>query len=162
VLDGAGALPDRYVAVRFYFSDCFPDTPVNRAFATRAVDSIAQRTRVVLLNPQLDLDDHADVGIAGSSRVSRIAEGLAPERNLAAQTAVIARASGFVGTYGGFSYLAPLCGVPSLAFYSERDFKLHHLAAAQRIFDRLGDATVVAADTRSSGLLHLASSDAST
>ena len=155
-------LPSDYVAVRFYFSDCFPDTPLNRAFAARAVDGIAQQTHVVLLNPQLDLDDHADVGIAGSSRVLRIAEGLAPERNLAAQTAVIARAKGFVGTYGGFSYLAPLCGVPSLAFYSERDFKLHHLAAAQRIFDRLGDATVVAADTHRSGLLHLAPSDART
>ncbi len=36
---------------------------------------------------------------------------MTPERNLAVQTAVIARARAFVGTYGGYSYLAPFCGV---------------------------------------------------
>jgi len=41
-----------------------------------------------------------------------------PQANLAVQTAVIGGARRFVGTYGGFSYLAPLLGVDALAFYS--------------------------------------------
>ena len=36
---------------------------------------------------------------------------MTPENNLAVQTEVIRGAEAFVGTYGGFSYLAPLCGV---------------------------------------------------
>ncbi len=59
-------------------------------------------------------------------------------RNLAVQTAVIARARAFVGTYGGYSYLAPFCGVPSLAFYSEPTFKVHHLQVAQHVFATAG------------------------
>ena len=74
---------------------------------------------------------------------------MSPERNLAVQTAVIARARAFVGTYGGYSYLAPFCGVPSLAFYSERSFKVHHLHVAQQIFARLGGASLVPLDVAS-------------
>ena len=35
------------------------------------------------------------------------------------QTAVIAGARAFVGTYGGYAYLAPFCNVPAIAFYSD-------------------------------------------
>ena len=38
-----------------------------------------------------------------------------PENNLAIQTEVIRHADAFVGTYGGFSYLAPLSGVNTIA-----------------------------------------------
>jgi hypothetical protein len=148
-------LPAEYVAARFYFSDAFPDTSANRGLAQRMVQTIAEQVPVVLLNPGLTIDDHADAASTASARIIGIADRLVPERNLAAQTAVIAGARAFVGTYGGYSYLAPLCGVPAVAFYSERDFKLHHLAAAQRVFGQLGDATVVAVDTRQIDVLRL-------
>ena len=45
--------------------------------------------------------------------------------------------AGFVGTYGGFSYLAPFYGVPSLSFFSRRGFEAHHLDLAHRVFDRM-------------------------
>ena len=35
------------------------------------------------------------------------------------QSAVVARARRFVGTYGGFAYLAPFCGVPAVSYYTE-------------------------------------------
>jgi hypothetical protein len=35
-------LPAAYVAVRFYFSECFPDTPSNRAFVTSTVARISR------------------------------------------------------------------------------------------------------------------------
>jgi hypothetical protein len=81
---------------------------------------------------------------------------LAPERNLAVQTAVVGRARAFVGTYGGYSYLAPFCGVPALAFYSAPTFKAHHLHAAQRMFERLGGATVVPLDVAAAPLVRAA------
>ena len=135
-------LPADYVAARFYFSECFPDTPANRAFVASTIDGISRQTPVVLLNTPFAVDDHRDVDPAGA-RVLTLGADMAPARNLAVQTAVVARARAFVGTYGGYSYLAPFCGVSSLAFYSERTFKLHHLQAAQHIFAELGGVSVV-------------------
>ena len=55
-----------------------------------------------------------------------------PHENLARQTAIIAGAKGFVGTYGGFAYLAPFCGINAVAFYSDRTYFVYHLELAQR------------------------------
>ena len=133
-------LPDDYVAARFYFSDCFPDTPANRAFVS--VDDRRHQPAGAGRAAQ-----HAVRRRRSSRRSTRAAAAcitvgahMPPPRNLAVQTAVIARARAFVGTYGGYSYLAPFCGVPSLAFYSEPTFKLHHLHVAQHVFERLGGA----------------------
>jgi hypothetical protein len=156
--DFVGTLPPEYVAARFYFSECFPDTPANRAFVTATLDSISRQTPVVLLNTPFAVDDHRDIDASGG-RVSAIADHMSPERNLAVQTAVISRARAFVGTYGGYSYLAPFCGVPSLAFYSERSFKVHHLHIAQQIFARLGGASLVPLDVATASLLRLLSRD---
>ena len=150
------ALPAEYVAARFYFSECFPDTPANRAFVTSTIDSISRHAPVVLLNTPFAVDDHRDVEASGG-RVSTIAAHMSPERNLAVQTTVISRARAFVGTYGGYSYLAPFCGVPSLAFYSERSFKVHHLHVAQQIFARLGGASLVPLDVATAPLVRLLS-----
>ena len=148
-------LPDNYVAARFYFSDCFPDTPANRTFVTSMIDAIAVHTPVVLLNAPFAVDDHRDFASAGA-RLVTVADRMTPENNLAVQTAVIARSRAFVGTYGGYSYLAPFLGVGALAFYSERTFKSHHLHLAQRVFDGLGGAGVVALDVAQLPLVQLA------
>src|SRR5688500_2936397 len=125
-------LPADYVAVRFYFSGCFPATPENRLFARNVVASLAERTTVVVLNPGFAVDEHMDWTPEVRSRVVPLEDGLTPERNLAVQSAAIAGARAFVGTYGGYSYLAPLYKVPAVVFYSRQSFKLHHLHAAQR------------------------------
>lgn len=148
VLDAKGTLPDRYVAVRFYFSECFPDTPENRAFAAQVVDGLAERGDVVLLNSDLVVDDHRDCRFDRPGRVHMLSPHMRPEDNLALQTAAIGRASAFVGTYGGYSYLAPLCGVSSVAFYSRQSFKQHHLELAHRVFQRLGGAQLMPVDVR--------------
>jgi hypothetical protein len=139
-------LPSDYVAVRIYFSECFPDTPANRAFAHAVVSAMAERTPVVLLNPGFSVDEHEDWAPSVRDRIHTIAEGISPERNLAVQSAVISGARAFVGTYGGYSYLAPLCRVPAVAFYSRATFKRHHLYAAQRAFDQLGAAALTLVD----------------
>jgi hypothetical protein len=148
-------LPRDYVAARFYFSECFPDTAANRAFVASTIDGISRQAPVVLLNTPFAVDDHRDADSAGG-RVHTVGAHMAAPRNLAVQTAVIARARAFVGTYGGYSYLAPFCGVPSLAFYSEPTFKVHHLQVAQHVFARLGGATVVPLNVSAAPVLRLA------
>jgi len=148
-------LPKDYVAARFYFSECFPDLPANRAFVTETLETIGRQMPVVLLDTPFAVDDHRDAATAARHIVS-IAGRMTPERNLAVQTAVVGGARAFVGTYGGYSYLAPLCGVPSLAFYSARTYKAHHLHMADRVFERFGGAGLVPLDVAALPLVRLA------
>ena len=149
-------LPREYVAARFYFSDCFPDTPANRAFVQRVLASLTAHTDVVLLNTPFAVDDHRDVAGAHSSRIHSFADHMNPSTNLGVQTAIIANARAFVGTYGGYAYLAPFCGVHSTSFYSRTTFKRHHLDLAHRVFERLGPARLCAIDLRAVDAVELA------
>jgi hypothetical protein len=153
----SGRLPRDYVAVRFYFSASFPDTPDNRAFVDATIRNLAATTDVVLLNTAFSVDDHRDYVPGGASRIHVVDDLMTPERNLDVQTAVIAGARAFVGTYGGYAYLAPLCRVSALAFYSERDnFFAHHLELAERVFRRLQVGSLVPIDVRDAGLIRSA------
>lgn len=149
-------LPSEYAAAKFYFSDCFPDTPSNRALVASILETISRDRPVVLLNTPFAVDDHCDAAVAGGRVMTIGPAHMVPERNLAVQTAVIAGAHSFVGTYGGYSYLAPFCGVPSLAFYSRRTFQSPHLDVARRLFERLGSAPLVPVDVSDLPLLRLA------
>jgi hypothetical protein len=149
-------LPRDYVAARFYFSDCFPDTPPNRAFVQRVLASLTAHADVVLLNTPFAVDDHRDVSGVRSSRIHSVADRMDPANNLGVQTAIIANARAFVGTYGGYAYLAPLCGVHSTSFYSRTTFKRHHLDLAHRVFERLGSARLCAIDLRAAEAVELA------
>ena len=131
----AGSLPDEYVAVRLYSSTSFPDDPEGRSFASAVIEALSRRTNVILLGHPFDLDEHRDVQGDVMSNVISIDHLLRPENNLALQTAVVGRAKAFVGTYGGFSYLAPFLGVPSLSFSIDRGHThAWHYELAQRIF----------------------------
>ena len=128
-------LPDEYIVARFYFSYAFPDTPQNRTFVAATLRALAERHNVVLVSLPFKVDDHIDVTDTLDERVTRIEDLMEPTTNLAVQTAAIARATAFVGTYGGFSYLAPFLGVPSLSWYSRADhFNPAHLDLAARVF----------------------------
>ena len=149
-------LPADFVAVRFYFSECFPATPENRQFARGVVSSLAERTAVVLLNPGVSVDEHSDWVPDACERILSIGDGVTPARNLAAQSAAIARASAFVGTYGGYSYLAPLYQVPAVAFYSRPTFRPHHLHAAQRTFSQVSAGALTPIDSSQAILVQAA------
>jgi len=153
--DRPPGLPPSYVAARFYFSNAFPDTPENRAFVRDVLGSLAEVTDVVLLNTPFSLDDHHDFAAGAHPRIHTVGS-MAPERNLAIQTAVIQGAQAFVGTYGGYAYLAPLCRVPSVAFYSTDLFFRHHLDLAQQMVRDLGLGSLVTLHTRDAGVLRAA------
>jgi hypothetical protein len=150
----AGRLPRSYVAVRFYFSSSFPDTPDNRAFVEHTVRSLAASTDVVLLNNNIRVDDHQDYTPGRESRIHTVDDLMTPEGNLDLQTAVIGGARAFIGTYGGYSYLAPLLGVPAVAFYSVRDaFYALHRELAERMLREVNGGSLVTLDVRDATLM---------
>ena len=151
------ALPERYVAAKFYGNTALPDTPENRAFIVTFLGELAQHTDVVLLNTADRFDDHEDFPAALRGRLHSIQHLMRPEDNLAVQTEVIRHATAFVGTYGGFSYLAPLVGTDAVAFYSHPSgFRFDHLEVAKRVFAGLRCGAFVELDTRAVGAVRLA------
>ena len=133
-----GGVPARYIAAKFYFNDCFPSTDRNRAFVRDVLRTLADRGLVVALSTGLNIDDHGGARV-DEYGVRHLPEGIDPARNLHVQSAIVARAQAFVGTYGGFSYMAPFYGVKSLAFYSDPEgFSQKHLHMARSAFDTIG------------------------
>jgi hypothetical protein len=133
------ARPDSpYTAVKFYFNECFPATPDNRAFARGVVRDLLRQGPVVSLTTGLRLDDHDGHELEGAG-VQLLPEQLDVRQNLAVQGALVSGARAFVGTYGGFSYLAPFCGVPTTAYYSNpAGFSPRHLLMAHSALSTMG------------------------
>jgi len=121
------ALPANYTAVKFYFNDCFRDSPDNRAFVDQVVHQLSEQGPVISLSTGVPVDDHdpCEPDIAAMQGIRHL---LSPQSNLLVQSAIVAGAQRFVGTYGGFAYLAPLCGVPAVSYYTEPGtFSMRHL-----------------------------------
>ena len=146
--DITGHLPREYTAVRFYFNESFPDTEDNKIFVTRLLNTLTDAGDIVVLNPDLQIDDHWDPKLARNPRIHSIDHLMTPQNNLELQTKVISRSKAFVGTYGGLSYLAPFYGVPSIAFYSHREkFSPQHLELSRRVFGKFRRGSYVVLDT---------------
>jgi len=139
--DLPAGLPPKYVAAKFYFSKAFPETQTNRAFIDDLLRNLSRQVPVALMSTSVQLDEHNDYrtsGLPGSSGLYVVDAHRVPERNLDVQSRILCGARGFIGTYGGFSYLAPFYGVRSVSFFSRRiGFEPHHLELADRVFDRL-------------------------
>ena len=126
-------LPVEYTAVKFYFNECFPETEAIRAVVRRVLDRLRIQGPVVSLSTGLRLDNHEEW--QGSVSLPRsLAHAFTPRNNLALQTAIVSRAKTFVGTYGGFAYLAPFYGVPSTGVYADAGgFSPRHLRMMQSV-----------------------------
>jgi hypothetical protein len=107
----------------------------------------------VMLNPGFRPDDHMDYSASSHPRVHAFDMSSHAGENLAWQSAIIAGARAFVGTYGGFAYLAPFCGVRSVAFYSDRNYFTYHLGVAQRAFSDIDSDALEAIDVRTVRML---------
>ena len=132
------SLPSSYVAVKFYFNDCFASTPENRAFIASTVQALAKTCPVVSLSTGLEIDDHGKGSSVGPNAARVVEVPLTPRNNLAVQTTVVAGARKFVGTYGGFAYLAPFVGVPATAVWSDQHgFDPRHLKLVQQALSQI-------------------------
>jgi hypothetical protein len=149
-------LPPRYVAAKFYGNTALPDTPDNRAFVSSFLADLAQHVDIVLLNTADRYDDHHDFPPQLKGRIHTIEHLMRPVDNLTVQSHVIRHADAFVGTYGGFCYLAPLLGIDTLAFYSRpTGFRFDHLEVAKRVFSGLRCGAFVELETRSIDVVKL-------
>jgi hypothetical protein len=150
-------LPDDYVAVKAYFSSCFPETEENRRWVRDLLAQLSERTAVVLLSTGFDIDDHADYLHSSGGGVISLVDRLDLADNLAVQSQVIRAAKAIFATYGGFSYLGPFLGVTSYSFYSHANFNPSHLnvmALAARALGAAGlEGGFVAVDVRQARLL---------
>ncbi len=154
--DLRGRLPQRYVAAKFYSNTGLPDTPENQAFVASYLEELTRHIDVVLLNTPHRFDDHSDIAKANRGRIHTIDHLMTPANNLDVQTRVIAAAEAYVGTYGGFSYVAPLLGTNALTFYSHiTGFRFDHLELAKRVFSGLRKGSFVELDVRSVDLMRL-------
>lgn len=154
-LDRPKGLPfsGSYAAVKFYFSDCFPDTEANRRFVRQIITRVSRAMPVVLLNTGLQLDDHRDAGPDGPEMVFDASHLMKPANNLTVQTALVAHADVLFCTYGGFSYLGPLLGKPTFSFWSEPNFVSSHLQVAHEALNKRAKGRLVVMPTDSLDLL---------
>lgn len=117
----AAKLPPKYVAMRWYARPTWPLREDLRLWTRRCVEAIAKQTPVVLVDAGFHTDDHADIALGNIPNVLKLSDltTMTSLNNLAIQSSVIAKASAYVGTYGGMAQGAMRWGVPTVAFYDQ-------------------------------------------
>ena len=143
-----GRLPREYVAVKFYAARSLPDIPDVRRTLSWLVESLAERTSVVLLDTGLVLDEHADYSFGPSGRVISAKPWMTAANNLGVQTQIIAGAQAFVGTCGSVAWLAPMLGINTSAVYLDPKWLHAHLGVMLRACHRAGAGHFAALDLR--------------
>lgn len=114
-------LPEMFVAVKFYFRGTFPHTQPCLDLARHTVNRLLKEGPVVLLNTGLHADEHVDLTFKPQANLFQLRDltTVTAENSLLLQSGVIARAQGFVGTYGGLAQLAQKFARPCITFYAE-------------------------------------------
>ena len=115
-------LPEKFICVKFYARATFPANPLTATIARETIKQISASVPVILLNPNLFMDDHMDFTLKESMpNVHTLSDlvTLTPENHLAVQAQILSRSMGFVGTYGGVAQMALRLGKPSLSLYTE-------------------------------------------
>jgi hypothetical protein len=134
--DLATRLPSSYVAMRWYARPTWPLKEDLVLWTRRCVEAVASRIPVVLIESGFHADDHADVNFGAMPNVVKLTDLVdqTPLNNLAVQSSVIARASAYVGTYGGMAQAAMRWGVPTVALYEQfGQTAPQHLALTQNL-----------------------------
>lgn len=110
------SLPESFTCVRFYQRHTWPFTEEVKDYCTQIVAGLAQVGSVVVLGSGVHHDDHLDLSFTGPN-ITNLIDAFPMRENLALQSAVMAKATTFVGTYGGTMQLAVRLGKPSVGFY---------------------------------------------
>lgn len=110
-------LPEKFVAVSFYARHTWPMDEERKDWVAALVEGLARIVPVVLLESGLHADEHVPFPFKGDN-IQSTATFCTPQNNLGVQSAVLAKAQAFVGTYGGTMQLAVRLGKPALGFYT--------------------------------------------
>jgi hypothetical protein len=125
--------PPDFVAVKLYFTDPFPDDRVSRELARRVLDQLVSESEVVVLTSGMQLDEHRE-WLPSGGRIHDSSAWVSPQDNLAVQTALVARSRALVCSYGGFSYLGAMLGVPTVALKTQEPYSQVHLDVFRAAF----------------------------
>jgi hypothetical protein len=126
-------LPREYVVLRLYESELLPAADI-AATAERVLDALPADIPTVVLTAPHPLDEHTP-WLPTAARANVVAVQLDELRkNLAVQTEIVRGARALVCTTGGFSFLGPLVGTPTLGVHSTAAFNPVHFAALRRAF----------------------------
>jgi hypothetical protein len=123
----AGLTEGGYIAVKAYFSSSLPDSSENHAAVRDVLERLSAHSPVVMLGGGRTYDDHEHPELADLDLVRPSPAAGATATHLDEQTRIVSGARMLVATYGGFSYLGPLVGTPTCAFYSHDVFNHVHL-----------------------------------
>jgi hypothetical protein len=112
-------LPESFIAMRWYSRPTWPLKEPLVLWTRKLVEAVSQHTPVILIDSGFQTDDHGDINLGSIPNVVRLSElqPMLPTNSLHMQSAVIARADGYVGTYGGMAQGAMRWGIPTLALY---------------------------------------------
>lgn len=149
-------LPERFIAMKFYSGRAIPLSEPHVRQLRELVEHLAQQCPIVALDTGIAIDEHEDFLFKGVPHVMNLRPWLTPQNNLGLQTAVIARASLFVGTCGGLAWLAPFLGVETLAVHADDVLLTPHLYAARQAYREAGAAPFTSLDLRALDLARLA------
>ena len=155
--DLAAHLPRDYVAVKFYANSALPDTAANRALTAQVLEDLTRddRRRAAEHRTPLRRSHRLRAGAARSPAYGRAPDAAGDEPRGA--DAYHQQRAAFVGTYGGFSYLAPFCGTSTVAFYSNPTaFRFDHLEVSKRVFSSLKSGSFVPLDVKDLDVVRLA------
>jgi hypothetical protein len=137
-----------YLVAKFYASAVMPQTDENQQWVIETLERVARRIPVVVLNTGMRLDDHVDFEVPDAPGLHVASSLLQARDNLEVQTALLANARGFIGTYGGFSYLGSLLGVRSIGVFSRPQFVPVHVGTASLALNQDGLGGFSAVHTR--------------
>jgi len=116
------ALPEVFVAAKFYARETWPlHHKLATSITAASLMKVADATPVVILDGSVHADEHLDFPVPVHPQILHLRDltTVRPETNLALQSAVLAKAQGFIGTYGGMAQLALRLGKPSVTFYAD-------------------------------------------
>lgn len=109
------ALPPSFVAASIAFSESLPNTADNQRFLSELLMQVSAENDLVIV----DCPPPPEVAIPDSPRV-HLLQRLQPDADTTAQTAVLTRATGFIGSFGDLAVLASSCGTSVIAYHSDR------------------------------------------
>jgi hypothetical protein len=150
-------MPDDYIAVKLYAGPALTTSDSTRAAARALVEQAARMAPVVLLETELNIDEHRDFDLRGIANVTSAGALMQPRTNLGVQLSLIARSRFFLGTCGGLAWVAPFLGIPTVAVYDTDAMLAPHLLLARRAGHDAGAAEFAPLDLRALNRVRLIS-----
>ena len=148
-------VPDDFIAVKLYAGPALTTSDSTRAAARALVEQAARMAPVVLLETELNIDEHRDFDLRGIANVTSAGALMQPRTNLGVQLSLIARSRFFLGTCGGLAWVAPFLGIPTVAVYDTDAMLAPHLLLARRAGHDAGAAEFAPFDLRAADRIRL-------